>query len=259
LLVGGAVVLVAGCTTETGPDGAARAVVLPSAADTMAEALGCDLVGPGAGDQQDWRGPTALAAVGALVDALDLHQGQPQQWLEDDTFDAANDRSLWLLFTTAGRGYGVALAQPSKDGQWLAQVDQWCADIAPLPLATQASPAPSATPAWQVPPAPGPHSTTLALASFDQASGRTSTTGFFAVDASKRYVIQSQCLGPARGVTMGYTVLVDEQSVSSGRIPCDGSLHRDSVVAGTGTKAQYAVQLSVGSDVLRCYAALVPQ
>jgi hypothetical protein len=233
--------------------------VVPSTARSPSEALGCELVGSATIDQQGWQGPTARAALGALVEDLGLHRGEPQQWLEDDTSDEADDRSLWLLFTTAGRGYGLALALRAADGQWLAQVDQWCVGTGPLPLATEASPAPSATSAWQVPGAPGPDSTALALATFDQASGRNSTTGYFLVDPAERYVVQSQCVGPAPGSTMGYTVLVDEQPVSSGRIPCDGGLYRDSAVNGTGAKAQYAVRLAVGSDVLRGYAALVPE
>lgn len=255
----GGVLLVVGCTTTTGPDGAARPVVVPSTARSPSEALGCELVGSATIDQQGWQGPTALAAVGALVEDLGLHRGEPHQWFEDDTFDEANDRSLWLLFTTAGRGYGLAVASPSDDGQWVAEVDQWCAQTAPLPLATQATPAPSMTPAWQQPPAPGPGSATLALATFDQASGGNSTTGFFVVDPFDRYVVQAQCLGEARGVTLGYTVLVDEKIISSGRIPCDGGIYRDSAVAGTGKKSQYAVQLAVGTDVKRAYAALVPE
>jgi hypothetical protein len=153
----------------------------------------------------------------------------------------------------------MAVAQPVADGQWLAQVDQWCADTAPLPRATEATPAPSPTSAWQVPAAPGPDSTTLALATFDQASGGNSTTGFFVVDHFERYVVQAQCLGEARGVTLGYTVLVDEELISSARIPCDGGVFRDSAVTGTGKKSQYAVQLAVGTDVKRAYAALVPE
>lgn len=255
----GAVLLVVGCTTTTGPDGAARPVVVPSTARSLSEALGCDLVGSATIDQQGWQGRTALSAVGALVEDLGLHRGEPHQWFEDDTFDEANDRSLWLLFTTAGRGYGVAVASPTEDGQWIADMDQWCADTAPLPLATNATPAPSTTPAWQVPPAPGPDSATLALATYDQASGRNSSTGTVVVDPSDAYVVQAQCLGGARGVTLGYTVLVDEEPVSGGRIPCDGGIYRDSAVAGTGKKSQYAFQLGVGTDVVRAYAALVPE
>ena len=258
-IVIGGVLLAVGCTTTTGPDGAARPVVVPSTARSPSEALGCELVDSATIDQQGWQGLTARAAVGALVEDLGLHRGEPHQWFEDDTSDEANDRSLWLLFTIAGRGYGMAVAQPVADGQWLAQVDQWCADTAPLPRATEATPAPSPTSAWQVPAAPGPDSTTLALATFDQASGGNSTTGFFVVDPFERYVVQAQCLGEARGVTLGFTVLVDEELISSARIPCDGGVYRDSAVAGTGKKSQYAVQLAVGTDVKRAYAALVPE
>jgi hypothetical protein len=197
--------------------------------------------------------------VTALAEGLGLHQGDPQQWLEDDSFDEANDRSLWLLFTTSGRGYGVAVAKPTNEGQWSAQVDQWCADTAPLPLATNATPAPSTTPAFKVPPIPGPDSQTLALATFDQTAGISSTSGIFALNPTEAFVVQTQCLATASGVTLGYTVLVDEEAVSSGRIPCDGGIYRDSALAGTGRQTQCTVQLAVGTDVVRAYAALVPQ
>ncbi len=237
------VLVMAGCTTTTtGPDGAARSVVVPSGADSIAEVLGCALVGPASVDQPGWSGPSAL-----------------EQWLEDDSFDEANDRSLWLLFTTSGRGYGVAVAKPTNEGQWSAQVDQWCADTAPLPLATNATPAPSTTPAFKVPPIPGPDSQTLALATFDQTAGISSTSGIFALNPTEAFVVQTQCLATASGVTLGYTVLVDEEAVSSGRIPCDGGIYRDSALAGTGRQTQCTVQLAVGTDVVRAYAALVPQ
>jgi hypothetical protein len=190
---------------------------------------------------------------------LGLRQGDPQQWLEDDSFDEANDPSLWLLFTTSGRGYGVAVATPTDEGQWIAQADQWCADTAPLPLATNTTPTPSTTPAFEVPPIPGPDSQTLALATFDQTTGIKSTSGIVATNPTEAYVVQAHCLATARGVTLGYTVLVDEETVSSGRIPCDGGIYRDSALAGTGQEAQYTVQLAVGTDVVRAYAALVPQ
>jgi hypothetical protein len=254
------VLVMAGCTTTaTGPDGAARSVVVPSGADSIAEVLGCALVGPASVDQQGWSGPSAQAAVAALADDLGLRQGDPRQWLEDDSFDEANDRSLWLLFTTSGRGYGVAAATPTDEGQWSAQVDQWCAETAPLPLATNETPTPSTTPAFRVPPIPGPDSQTLALATFDQTAGINSTSGIFVTNPTEDFVVQAQCLAAARGVTLGYTVLVDEETVSSGRIPCDGGIYRDSAVAGTGQEAQYTVQLAVGTDVVRAYAALVPQ
>jgi hypothetical protein len=254
------VLVMAGCTTTaTGPDGAARPVVVPSGAESVAEALGCALVGPASLDQPGWSGPSALAAVTALAMDLGLHPGDPRQWLGDGSFDEANDRSLWLLFTTSGRGYGVAVATPTDEGQWSAEVDQWCAETAPLPLATNGTPTPSTTPAFRVPPVPGPDSKTLALATFDQTAGVSSTSGIFVTNPSEVFVVQAQCLAVARGVTLGYTVLVDAETVSSGRIPCDGGIYRDSAVAGTGQEAQYTVQLGVGTDVVRAYAALVPE
>lgn len=79
------------------------------------------------------------------------------------------------------------------------------------------------------------------------------------MNPSESYGVQAQCLAAARGVTLGYTVLFDEATVSSGRVPCDGVIYRDSALAGTGQEAQYAVRLGVGTDVARAYAALVPE
>jgi hypothetical protein len=119
-------------------------------------------------------------------------------------------------------------------------------------VAVASTAVPSTTPAWQPPQA-------LALATYDQASGGSSRTDTVVADPSDAYVVQAQCLGAARGVTLGYTVLVDEEPVSSGRVPCDGGIYRDSATAGTGKVSRYTLQLAVGTDVERAYAALVPE
>ena len=62
------------------------------------------------------------------------------------------------------------------------------------------------------------------------------------------------------GVRIGYEVTVNDVPVASAEVPCDGGVHLDSALTGTGETARCAVRFtgSLGS-VAKAYAALVPE
>ena len=126
-------------------------------------------------------------------------------------------------------------------------------------LTEAATPAPPTTPAFRIPAAPGPDSATLALATFDPSSGGEGTSSALAVDPSDSYVVQAQCLADSPGRSVGYSVLVDDEPVSSGQVACDGGIYRDSAVTGTGQEAQFSIRLDATTGISQAYAALVPE
>ena len=121
------------------------------------------------------------------------------------------------------------------------------------------SPSPPASPpAFVIPDVPGPGSTTLALSTY-QHMRESGTSGRFETEQSAPYAVQAQCLSNTAGRTIRYEATIDGVAVSSGLVPCDGSLYINSAFTGSGDgPATYSIQLSDLREVTRAYAAIVP-
>ena len=146
----------AGCSRSDNPPG----VVSPEPTrSTLGDALDCTLVdvtGPTV-DQRGATGATALAAVEQLAEDLGLRGATAQQWPDPNASSAEGadssagadpsqvTQTRWLLFTSDGRGYGVAVAERTENG-WVASVAQLCASMVPLPNAHSPSGTPSVGP-----------------------------------------------------------------------------------------------------------------
>ena len=120
-------------------------------------------------------------------------------------------------------------------------------------------PSPSGSPpVFVIPDAPGPGSTTLALSTYQRGS-ESGTSGLFNVDQFAAYAVQAQCLSDTAGQTIGYEVTIDGVAVSSGLVPCDGSLSLNSAFTGSGEgTATYSIRLIDLRGATRAYAAIVP-
>lgn len=129
-----------------------------------------------------------------------------------------------------------------------------------LPLASpDASESVSAKPAWDVPPAPGAGSTTLALVTYERGSEQQITSPERTLERSERFVTQIQCVSEKAGVTIGYEVSANDLQAVTGEAPCNGEVHLDSAVPGTGEPARYTVRFTTALDsVTKAYASLVP-
>ena len=256
-----AAVLLAGCTSGS-PETASVASASGSDVQAVGQFLHCELVatdGFPTFDQEGMLGASAQAAVDALADSLGLHQAASQQRTLPGRSPSSAD--VWPLFNPDGSGYGTASVTRTDAGQWAAYVDHWCSEVVPLPLATQVSPPPTVSAPLEVPPAPGPGSDTIALATYERDAGRRSTSGNFTLDPPGPFVVRSQCLADRAGVAIQYTVLADGEDVGTGEVRCDGSLFVDSVVLPGGAAIQYHVDLESEAfdQVIEAYAALVPE
>ena len=127
----------------------------------------------------------------------------------------------------------------------------------PAPSATAPSSTPLVFPA--MPEEPG--STTIALAGYDRATGRSESIGSQSrLAKGTGYVVTARCVADVADVTIGYGLEVDGAEVSSGDIPCDGSQLINSALVGTGADTNVSISLTSDLDaVLTAYAAVVPQ
>jgi hypothetical protein len=106
-----------------------------------------------------------------------------------------------------------------------------------------------------------PGSTTIALAGYDRATGRSDSIGSQSrLAKGTGYVVTARCVADVADVTIGYGLEVDGAEVSSGDIPCDGSQLINSALVGTGADTNVSINLTSDLDaVLTAYAAVVPQ
>ncbi len=130
----------------------------------------------------------------------------------------------------------------------------------PAPSAIAPSSTPLVFPA--MPEEPG--STTIALAGYDRATGRSESIGSQSrLAKGTGYVVTARCVADVADVadvTIGYGLEVDGAEVSSGDIPCDGSQLINSALVGTGADTNVSISLTSDLDaVLTAYAAVVPQ
>lgn len=251
--------LLAGCTSGSNEQEPAE-----GPEQGVEQVLDCELVSTAIDpdfDEEGIFGATPQAAVAALVASLGLDPARSARaWTAPGA--TPSDTDVWPLFTSDGGGYGTARVSPTDDGEWMAFVDSWCSEVVPLPLASEVSAPPSATAPFEVPPAPGPDSDTVALATYDRGPGDgvASTRSTHAPDPDGSYVVRAQCLAEASDAIVTYTVLADGDEESTGAVPCDGSVTVNTAIL-PGDASQYGIRLDSDAfdHVERAYAAIVPE